>query len=142
MSDPICFEAIKISMNETQDGLIFKFAVHPDDATEELIRDFNGARYGVAMVRINDDEKPEAEFVQREIERLKASCGALCRNDEFQYWLLRDSDLEINEENTVALLRHKLGINSRAEFSTNSQARDSFIQMREEFQSWLKTRAY
>jgi hypothetical protein len=134
----IQFEAVKISMNETGHGLIFKMAVHPDDAPQRLIESFNGSRYQVVMVKINDDEQPEDEFVQREIERLKSSCGALCRNPKFQQWLLRNLNLDINEENAVCVLRQHLGITSRAEFSTNTQARLLFIQMREDFQTWLK----
>ena len=134
----ISFEAVKISMNHTEDGFVFKFAVHPDDVPDELVRDFNGSRYGVAMVRINDDEQPEGAFVQREIERLKSSCGALCRNEKFQRWILRNTDLDMNEENAVWVLKQQLGIESRSEFGTNQHARQSFIQMREEFQVWLK----
>lgn len=134
----IQFEAVKISMNNTNHGLIFKMAVHPDDAPEKLIEDFNGSRYQVVMVKINDEEQPEDEFVQREIDRLKSSCGALCRNPKFQEWILRDSFTELSEENAVCVLRQRLGITSRAEFSTNPQARLQFIQMREDFQAWLK----
>jgi len=133
-----CFEAIKISMNDTDDGLVLKMAVHPDDAPEQLIKEFNGSRYMVAMVKINDDETPEIDFLDNEIKRLKSSCGALCRNRKFQEYVLMETTLDVNEENTVCILKKKLNIKSRAEFSTNKTARDQFIQMREDFQVWMR----
>ena len=139
--DQCCFEAIKISMNHTDDGLVLKMAVHPDDAPEKLLESFNGSRYMVAMVRINDDETPELDFIDNEIKRLKSSCGALCRNRKFQEYILKDTELDISEENTVCVLKSELKIKSRAEFSTNEQARNQFIQIREDFQAWLKYRS-
>lgn len=127
-------------MNETNEGCIFKFAVHPDEVPNDLLSDYNGSRYQVVMVKLDDDEQPDGRFAQREIERLKASCGALCRHYDFQYWLLRDTALEVNEENAVCQLKQVLGIKSRAEFSTNEGARMRFIQMREDFQAWLKNK--
>ena len=134
------FEAVKISMNETDEGCIFKMAVHPDEVHPDLLSDHNGSRYAVVMVKLDDDELPDGRFAQREIERLKASCGALCRSRDFQFWILRDSGLDINEENAVCKLKELLSIKSRAEFSTNEQARSCFIQMREDFQTWLKNK--
>ena len=145
--DQCSFEAIKISMNQTDDGLVLKMAVHPDDAPEKLMESFNGSRYMVAMVKINDDETPELDFLDNEIKRLKSSCGALCRNRKFQEYILKDGfapsllEINLNEENTVCILKKKLNIKSRAEFSTNEQARNQFIQIREDFQAWLKYRS-
>ena len=139
--DQCCIEAIKISMNHTDDGLVLKMAVHPDDAPEKLLKSFNGSRYMVAMVKINDDETPELDFIDNEIKRLKSSCGALCRNRKFQEYILKDTELDISEENTVCVLKSKLKIKSRAEFSTNKQARNQFIQIREDFQAWIKYRS-
>ena len=135
--DQCSFEAIKISMNQTDDGLVLKMAVHPDDAPEKLMESFNGSRYMVAMVKINDDETPELDFLDNEIKRLKSSCGALCRNRKFQEYILKDVfapsllEINLNEENTVCILKKKLNIKSRAEF----------IQIREDFQAWLKYRS-
>jgi hypothetical protein len=73
-----------------------------------------------------------------EIEKIKASCGALCRNPKFQKWVLLDIPVDVNEKNTVEELKRRLGIESRAEFDNNVHARMGFIDMREEFTEWLK----
>jgi hypothetical protein len=53
------FEAVKVAIKQDKTGYILTLSVHPDEVPEDLLRDFVGARYGVAMVRINSDESPE-----------------------------------------------------------------------------------
>ena len=53
---PLEFEAKKIALKQDSNGFVLTLAVHPDEAPEELLRDFVGARYVVVMVRILDDE--------------------------------------------------------------------------------------
>ena len=133
------FEAVKISMTQSSDGVVLKLAIHPDDLSAKLFADYVGSRYMVAMVKILDDEQPESK--PDDIQRLKDSCCALCRNDKFQSWLLRDQDIEVNENNAVIYLREQLSISSRSELTTNKNARAAFNDMREEFQLWIKKSA-
>jgi hypothetical protein len=46
--------------------------------------------------------------------------------------------MDVNESNTVHVLKERLGIESRSEFDNNVHARMAFIDMREEFTEWLK----
>ena len=133
------FEGVKISMTQSSDGIVLKLAVHPDDCPASLMTDWVGSRYMVAMAKIMDDETPVSD--NNEIARLKASCGALCRNEKFQTWILRDTGLDVNEQNAVDVLKEQIGIRSRSEFDTNQYARAAFNDMREEFQVWLKNSA-
>ena len=133
------FEGVKISMTQSSDGIVLKLAVHPDDCPASLMTDWVGSRYMVAMAKLNDQDMPEQSASEREIERMKASCGALCRNEKFQKWVLLDTGLDINEQNTVEMVRQMLGIRSRSEFDTNAGARSAFNDMREDFQLWLKS---
>ena len=114
-----------------------KLGIHPDDLSDKLFSDYVGSRYMVAMAKIMDDEQPEP--TRDDIKRIKDSCCALCREPKFQAWLLRDQGVEVNENNAVSYLREQLGISSRSELDTNSIARAAFIDIREEFQLWLKT---
>ena len=50
------FEAVKVALKQDRTGFVLTLSIHPDEAPEELLRDFVGARYGVAMVRIQDNE--------------------------------------------------------------------------------------
>ena len=49
------FETIKIALKQDRNGYVMTLRIHPDDVPDELLRDFVGARYIVAMVRLNDD---------------------------------------------------------------------------------------
>lgn len=131
------FEAVKISMTQSSDGIVLKLGIHPDDLSDKLFSDYVGSRYMVAMAKIMDDEQPEP--TRGDIKRIKDSCCALCREPKFQAWLLRDQGVDVNENNAVSYLREQLGISSRSELDTNSIARAAFIDIREEFQLWLKT---
>ena len=131
------FEAVKISMTQSSDGIVLKLGIHPDDLSDKLFSDYVGSRYMVAMAKIMDDEQPEP--TKDDLKRVKESCCALCREPKFQAWLLRDQGVEVNENNAVSYLREQLGISSRSELDTNSIARAAFIDIREEFQLWLKT---
>ena len=133
----IQFEAVKISMTQSSDGIVLKLGIHPDDLSDKLFSDYVGSRYMVAMAKIMDDEQPEP--TRDDIKRIKDSCCALCREPKFQAWLLRDQGVDVNENNAVSYLREQLGISSRSELDTNSIARAAFIDIREEFQLWLKT---
>jgi len=138
----IHFEAVKISLNHTQDGAVVKLGLHPDEIPDSLLSDYVGSRYMVAMVRLDQHDQPVVPRDREKVERLKASCGALCRNFKFQTWLLEGTDMDINESNAVEVLRARLGIQSRSEFDDNWHARSAFEEMREEFQEWLKVSAH
>ena len=124
-------------MTQSSDGIVLKLGIHPDDLSDKLFTDYVGSRYMVAMAKIMDDEQPEP--TKDDIKRVKDSCCALCREPKFQAWLLRDQGVDVNENNAVSFLREQLGISSRSELDTNSIARAAFIDIREEFQLWLKT---
>ena len=136
--DAAHFEAVKISMSQSKDGTVLRLGLHPDDVPPSLYSDWVGSRYMVAMVRLDEQEQPVEMNNRSEIEKIKASCGALCRNPKFQKWVLLDTSADVNEKNTVDELKRRLGIESRAEFDNNVHARMGFIDMREEFTEWLK----
>jgi hypothetical protein len=140
------FEAVKTSMSQSKQGTILRLALHPNEVPPSLHTDWVGARYMVAMVRIGDDDQPVVSDEQREIERLIASAGMLCRNDEFAEFLHErgymgdtayiESSFGEREGITVETLRDTLGITSRSELKTNSQAREKFKSLSEEFIRW------
>ena len=52
------FETVKVALKQDATGFVLTLKIHPDEIPEELMRDFVGARYMIAMVRLNDDEQP------------------------------------------------------------------------------------
>jgi hypothetical protein len=109
------FEARKIALKQDRTGFILTLALHPDEAPEEIIRDFVGARYACALVRIQDDESP-TQYSNR-----VAKAGILCRDPDFQEFLLCD-----NETDAAHLLCKRCGINSRTELHGNAVAQAAF----------------
>ena len=74
------FEGLKVALKQDATGYVLTLKVHPNEIPEELLRDFVGARYMVAMVRLNDDET--AIPYQNRVKQ----AGMLCRNKVFFDW--------------------------------------------------------
>ena len=109
------FEARKVALKQDRTGFILTLSIHPDEIPEELLRDFVGARYGCALVRIQDDESatPYNNRVQ--------TAAILCKRENFQAFL----DTGTEDEAAQALCGY-LGIESRAELNGNRRAQAEF----------------
>ena len=137
--ETINFEAIKIGLKQSKDGFVLTLAVHPDEIPHELITDFVGSRYQVVMVRLGDDDQPlsrEGEFPGDHAVKM---AGMLCRSQEFWRWLHdREMLMERNEAACTEWLISYLGIESRKELKTNTEARALFNQLKRSFDAWSK----
>lgn len=151
-SAAVNFEAVKTSMSQSKQGTILRLALHPNEVPPSLHTDWVGSRYMVAMVKLNDEDKPEISDQQRETDRLVASAGMLCRNPEFADFMHDRGYMDDNayievaydgkEGATVDTLRKTLDITSRSELKTNSQAREKFKSLSEEFTRWKQGRQF
>lgn len=118
------FEARKVALKQDRTGFILTLCLHPDEIPEELLRDFVGARYACALVRIQDNETPT------EYENRVKKAGMLCRDERFQDFL------EVNSEDEAAAeLCKRCGIESRTELHGNAQAKDIFDGILKEYNS-------
>ena len=125
------FEARKVAMKQDRTGFVLTLSIHPDDLPEELIRDFVGARYACAIVRIQDDESPTA-YVNR-----VQKAGMLCRNPAFQEFVAaRLVGHSVNEDQTAAALYKQCGITSRSELNGNTKAQEMFDAIVLDFENW------
>lgn len=109
------FEARKVALKQDRTGFVLTLAIHPDECPEEILRDFVGARYGCALVRIQDDESatPYTNRVQK--------AGMLCKELNFQEFL------EVVTEDAAAIeLCKRCGIESRTELHGNTLAKQIF----------------
>jgi hypothetical protein len=109
------FEARKVALKQDRTGFILTLAMHPDEAPEEILRDFVGTRYACAVVRINDDESP------MEYDNRVKQAGMLCRDQDFQFFLGTDS-----EDAAADKLCKHCGIESRTELHGNTNAKIIF----------------
>ena len=125
------FEARKVALKQDRTGFILTLALHPDEVPEEILRDFVGARYACAVVRIQDDESatPYANRV--------AKAGMLCRDTMFQQYLL-DSGLILDKSETSAAdaLCEACGIDSRSALNGNQTAQALFDQVVLGYEQW------
>jgi hypothetical protein len=129
--DALQFEAVKVSLKQDRTGFILTLSIHPDEIPEDLMRDFVGARYGVAMVRINDDESP--------VDYLVKKAGMLCRTRDFQVWLQDTGHIKKPSEQAAARAVCDIcGVSSRSELSSNTL----FKQMVDEYEAWKKTQPF
>lgn len=130
------FEAVKITMSQTKDGTMIKFAIHPNDCPHELHTDPVGSRYMIALVRLEDDdtamrrlddEKSRALVVQR--------AALLCQNPKFQTWLVHMGMADkVSEEEAKKGLKEALLIESRSELKTDAVARKKFAELVRSFE--------
>jgi hypothetical protein len=112
------FEARKVALKQDRTGFILTLSIHPDEIPVELMRDFVGARYGCALVRIQDDESPTPynNRVQQ--------AAILCKRENFWEFLVVK-----NEEEAAESLCGYLGIQSRSELNGNKVAQERFDEM-------------
>lgn len=144
----INFEAVKTSMSQSKAGTILRIAIHPNDVPPSLHTDWVGSRYMVAMVKLDDEDKPEISDDQREKSNLVASAAMLCRNYDFSHFMYDQeimgippsNDEEAREEQAARALRFFLHIESRSELKTNDVAANKFKMLQEGFLSWKKNR--
>ena len=109
------FEARKVALKQDRTGYVLTLSLHPDEIPVELLRDFVGARYACALVRIQDDESPTAYSNRVQ------TAGMLCRAVEFQEFLGT-----IDESSAAAELCKRCGITSRSELNGNEEAQMQF----------------
>jgi hypothetical protein len=119
------FEARKVALKQDRTGFVLTLAIHPDECPEEILRDFVGARYGCALVRIQDDESatPYSNRVQK--------AAMLCKEPKFHDFL------EVNTENKAAVeLCKRCGIESRTELHGNEVAKQIFDDLVKEYETY------
>jgi hypothetical protein len=125
------FEARKVAMKQDRTGFVLTLSIHPDELPEELIRDFVGARYGCALVRIQDDESP-TPYVNR-----VQKAGMLCRIPAFREFIAeRLTGHTVDEDHAAVAMCKQLGITSRSELNGNTKAQEIFDAMVIDFESW------
>jgi hypothetical protein len=117
------FECRKVALKQDRTGFVLTLSIHPDECPEEILRDFVGARYGCALVRIQDDES-----ATRYNNRVQQA-GMLCRDNRFQDFLETDS-----EDQAAMELCKRCGIESRTELHGNTIAKQLFDDLVKEYE--------
>jgi len=128
------FEAIKYALRQNKEGVAITLVVNPNDIPRDLLNDDIGQRYMVGMGKISDGEEIIEGDNAREAKRLLISCGALCRDSDFQRWIENNGyAMEASEEAVAAAVRGLLRVKSRAEIKTDEEALGRFKRLRDLF---------
>ena len=130
MTTALQFEALKVALKQDSTGYVLTVKIHPDEIPAELLRDFIGARYMVAMVRINDDEEPIP--VKNRVQK----AAVLCKDRLFLEYIAFLCGLPKTEKAAVEFVYDVCSIRSRTELNGNKHAQDQFDQMVKEFEEW------
>jgi hypothetical protein len=125
------FEARKVALKQDRTGFVLTLSLHPDEIPVELIKDFVGARYACALVRIQDDE---SAMVYNN--RVKTA-GMICRDPLFQQFMSEKYRLDLVDENeTATMLCDKCGIESRSQLNGDPVAQSIFDEVVAIFEQW------
>ena len=137
MVDNIQFEAVKTALRQSKDGYSLTLVIHPDDIPDDLVKDFVGARYVVVMVRLDEEEKPMVREKQLPGQHAVKMAAVLCQDMQFWAWVNNAWDLSVtSEEACKNWLCEYLGIESRSELKTDTEARSLFETLRNGFYDW------
>lgn len=112
------FEARKVALKQDRTGYVLTLCIHPDEIPYELLKDFVGARYGCALVRIADDESA-VQYTNR-----VQTAGMLCKREEFWEFLGA-----VDEHTAAQILCSHLSIESRSELNGNKRAQERFDEL-------------
>ena len=128
------FEAVKAALRQTKDGISITLVIHPSDVPRDLLNDSIGQRYMVGMGKLSEEGEVIEGDDAREAKRLLTSCGALCRDSDFQRWIEDNGfAMEASEEAAAASVRGLLKVKSRSEIKTDEEALNRFKRLRDLF---------
>lgn len=133
---PIQFEGVKVALKQDKTGYVLALSIHPDDVPTDLLRDFVGARYGVAMVRIDGNEQP-MNREEHDGDKSIRIAGLLCRDPDFWRYLYSNTQImQENEKEATQWLRDYLNVQSRSELKTNLAARELLDKLHKDLGTW------
>ena len=128
------FEAVKSVLRQSKDGIVLSLVLHPSDVPTPLLSAPIGSRYMVGMVRMGDNEEIIEPESVREGKRMVTSAGALCRDSDFQKWMVDNGFSEEQTEEAAATnVKRLLKVKSRAELKENEDAQRRWLVIRQHF---------
>ena len=156
----INFEAVKLALRQSKDGIALTLSVHPSDMPAALWSHPIGARYMVALVRLDDTDQPispSAAFAAPEAPTprpagvrgkpdtrrttLSQRAFKLCADKGYWKWLnahAPEGTTPVSDEHYAAdVMRGALKVGSRAEFDiAGSRAQRAFLEHEASFNQW------
>lgn len=130
------FEAVKVSVIQGHQGAVLSLQVHPDEI-HKVVADPPGTIYMVAMAKVNAQSGLDVDNNYLHAKRRVDQAGLLCKRPDFFYYLCSLTGAEpgeFSEARCAERLRAMLGIQTRSELHTNTEACATFDNMVREFE--------
>ena len=134
------FESSLMILRKDKNGWVIGFSVHPSEIPEALLSAPLGTRFQQVLFQIGDDEQPVVPKRERENPSV-AKAGELCRNSEFQDFILGETKDPFDDEarlekKSAEALCDSLGIQSRREIVSGSDIEDGFRDILKAFSTY------
>lgn len=131
-------EVVKVSMSQSKEGYFLRLVLHPSDKIAALVNSPVGTRYVCAFVEVDDRQEPVAQLRARETNSAVAQSNLLCREPQFQEWLVGVGLASVVGEGEAAeAVRRYCGIESRSALASNEQALRLWKKLRTDFMDSL-----
>lgn len=130
------FEGKKISMRQDGKGTYITISIQPNDVPVDLLSQPVGARYQIAMVLLDDHDRPVKPRDMEEGDKAVQSAAMLCRNPKFQKWMDKMGLAIMATEDACADgVRAYCSIESRSDLKTDRRGRELFHELRNRFEN-------
>lgn len=133
----INFEAVKMAFKQDRNGYALTLSLHPNDVPQTLSQHAIGQRYIVALVAVDDENRPMTTVEQQTgLQRVKQA-ALLCKDKVFQDYMFRMGYAPDTEEESVSDgLRIILGVKSRADIAHDHEAQRKLQSTIDNFRKW------
>jgi hypothetical protein len=136
----INFEARKVGMRQTRDGIHLTLEIHPEELPTKLLTAPINTRYRVGLLQIADDETPvvnrsvtaKARYrLSPEMDKAFTRCRAYCRSEQFQQWADGETAfLQVTDEESAAeFIRQQCLMLSTKDISVDPEAYAEFLKL-------------
>lgn len=137
------FEALvnNIKRSKARMNWYIELEIQGADMPPDLALAVPGTRFMMAAVMLGrETDEIEMPPEKARMKKALASAGLLCRNKDFQTWMVsKNYAIGLDERVVAAAVCRICDIKSRSEIGESSDAADAFISLRSEFQMELNT---
>lgn len=132
----LAFEGMinNIKRSKARQNWFIEFEIQGTDMPPDLALAVPGTRYMMAGVQLGLADEMVMPPEKAKMKKALTSAGLLCRNKDFQQWLVSKQYAGVaDEQGAIEAVTRNCEIASRSEIGESIQAADAFISLRSEF---------
>ena len=141
--DEVC-EALKIALKQEAEGILVTFRIQPEHLPAALLLGRIPSRWALAMVEIDDDEKPKPSPKKEAADKKRQNANVmraaiLSEDPQFKTFLKQKYPKQWNANmGGPDTLRAVLGIDSRKKLATDDEALLQWDRLQAEYEMWKR----